>query len=406
MTLLADQVKAAPNGRPFLDLSQILHPVDLATFSRDYWQNKPLVIHREDPDYYGTLISLDDVDKALSLSGTVLDQVRLVKDGNETDMSALIASGKMNSLETLLAHYRSGATVVLNSLDSRWEPLQRLSRTLTAELNARIQMNIYLTPAGNQGFRPHYDMHDVFVVQVHGSKRWGLASQPYQLPMRNQPYNKSLPDPEPEQEFELYRGDVMYLPRGTIHWGRTNTSASVHITMGVHPVLWADLIGSAVRRLAAEDVRFRQALPMGFANDDSQRDEILTTADTLMETVRARISPGAMLDAAITQAMSITWPTLRHHLTDLEEIDNVQIDTRVRRRPEQRWRLTVDDDLVTLSFHDKAVELPARVADAVRSITASNGDGFTGRDIPGDLDEPGRVVLVKALLREGFLTLG
>lgn len=406
MTLLADQAKAAPTGRPFLDLSRMLNPVDVATFSRDYWQNKPLVIHREDPDYYGALLSLDDVDKALSLSGTVLDQIRLVKEGKETDMSALVASGKVNSLETLLAHYRSGATVVVNSLDSRWEPLQRVSRMLTGELNARIQMNIYLTPAGNQGFKPHYDMHDVFVVQVHGSKRWGLASQPYQLPLRNQPYNKSLPDPEPEQEFELCRGDVMYLPRGTIHWGRTNASASVHITMGVHPVLWSDLLHNAIRRLATDDVRFRQALPMGFANDESRRDEVLTTADTLMETVRAQLSPDSLLDAAVTQATSITWPTLRHHLTDLEEVDHVQIDTRVRRRPEQRWRLTVDDELVTLSFHDKAVELPARVADEVKSIAASNGDGFTGRDICGNLDEPGRVVLVQALLREGFLTLG
>jgi hypothetical protein len=249
-------------------------------------------------------------------------------------------------------------------------------------------------------------MHDVFVVQVHGSKRWGLASQPYSLPLRNQPYNKSLPDPEPEQEFELCRGDVMYLPRGTIHWGRTNTSASVHITMGVHPVLWSDLIANAIRRLAIDDVRFRQALPVGFASDESRRDEILTTAGALMETVRARLSPDALVDAALTQATSITWPTLRHHLTDLEKIDHVQIDTRVRRRPEQRWRLTTSDELVTLSFHDKAVELPARVADAVKSIAASNGDGFTGRDIRGDLDELGRVVLMKALLREGFLTLG
>jgi ribosomal protein L16 Arg81 hydroxylase len=35
-----------------------------------------------------------------------------------------------------------------------------------------VQTNIYLTPASNQGFRTHYDNHDVMVVQVEGEKLW------------------------------------------------------------------------------------------------------------------------------------------------------------------------------------------------------------------------------------------
>lgn len=406
MTLLADQGEAVATARPFLDLSRIIHPVDMATFRKDYWETKPLVIHRDDPDYYGDLLTLDDIDKALSLSGVMLDNIRLVKEGHETNMSSLISGGKANSLEQLLAHYRSGSTVVVNSLDSRWEPLQRLSRVLSAELNARIQMNVYVTPAGNQGFKPHYDMHDVFVVQVHGSKQWCLASQPYPLPLDGQPYDRSQPEPEPEQEFELRPGDLIYLPRGTVHWARTNEGASVHITTGVHPVLWADLIASCLRTLSHQDVRFRRGLPMGFANDESLRHEVLAAADALIETVRTELSPQALADQAATRAHSITWPTLRHHLTDLEQLDHIGPDTRVRRRPEQRARLTADDDAVTLAFHDKSLILPARITSDVQYAAQSNGSGFTARDLPGDLDEPGRILLVKTLLREGFLTLG
>jgi hypothetical protein len=66
----------------------------------------------------------------------------------------------------------------------------------------------------------------------------------------------------------------------------------------------------------------------------------------------------------------------------------------------------VTDDVASLDFHDKTVQLPASVADAVQYVAESNGEGFTPADIPGDLDEPGRLVLVRTLLREGFLTLG
>ena len=49
-----------------------------------------------------------------------------------------------------------------------------------------MQINAYITPPENQGFAAHYDTHDVFVLQVSGSKRWtdpfagdrGSAAQP------------------------------------------------------------------------------------------------------------------------------------------------------------------------------------------------------------------------------------
>lgn len=406
MMLLADQRKAAATRRPSPDLTQLIHPVSQAEFQHDYWEQKPLLIHRDDPGYYSDLLTLDDLDAALSMSWTAYDHIRVVKDGREINVLELLSASKTNALEALLAHYRNGHTIVVNSLDGRWGPLQQLSRALTADLSARVQMNIYLTPAGNQGFKPHYDMHDVFVAQVHGSKRWAIASQPYPLPLRDRPYNKLEQEPEPDQEFDLCCGDLLYLPRGTIHWAKSNETASMHITMGVHPVLWRDLVVDAVKQLCADDVRFRRAMPMGFDRDESRRTELAATAAGLLDTIRERICPQEMAGTAYTRAASIAFPTLRHHLTDLEVADQIGIDTLVRRRAGQRCQLTVADAAITLAFHDKTVGLPARVADEVQYAANSNGDGFTARDLPGDLDEAGRVTLVGTLVREGFLTVG
>jgi hypothetical protein len=37
-----------------------------------------------------------------------------------------------------------------------------------------INANVYITPAGNQAFNPHYDDHDVFILQCDGAKEWSI----------------------------------------------------------------------------------------------------------------------------------------------------------------------------------------------------------------------------------------
>lgn len=37
-----------------------------------------------------------------------------------------------------------------------------------------VGSNIYITPSNAQGFAPHYDDVDVFIIQVEGRKLWKL----------------------------------------------------------------------------------------------------------------------------------------------------------------------------------------------------------------------------------------
>lgn len=403
--ILTDRNEATPTARPRSGLAQLISPIDRRTFERDHWERKPLFVQRGDPDYYADLLTLDAVDEALTFAGADLDSIRVVADGHETKVSSFAASHDNNALEALYVSYRSGATIVLNALEQRLAPLQRFARTLGGELSCRIQMNIYVTPAGSQGFAPHYDTHDVFVAQVHGSKRWRLASQPYALPQQGESYDKSQPPPDTEHEFELTAGDLLYLPRGTVHWATADQrDTSVHITMGVHPLLYTQLVADAVKQLATEDVRFRMGLPIGFATDTRARRAAEDRCAELIALLAKRMSPTGMVDDAVRKATSVGLPGLRNHLTDLDGLGRVDARTRVRRRPELAYTMTVADGLVSLDFHHKTVRLPARVAGEVRYLAES--DGCTAASLPGELDEPGRLVLVTTLLREGFLTCG
>ena len=50
------------------------------------------------------------------------------------------------------------------------------------------QVNAYVTPAQNTGFSDHYDVHDVFVLQVAGEKRWRIREPVHPSPLRDQPW--------------------------------------------------------------------------------------------------------------------------------------------------------------------------------------------------------------------------
>ena len=61
---------------------------------------------------------------------------------------------------------------VFAQLEGSHQALFECVRSLEREFSTRFQANIYLTPGNAQGFHPHYDSHDVFVVQLQGTKRW------------------------------------------------------------------------------------------------------------------------------------------------------------------------------------------------------------------------------------------
>ena len=69
----------------------------------------------------------------------------------------------------------------------RWSTSARRLRT---ELGHPVQINAYITPPQNQGFAPHYDVHDVFVLQVAGRKQWTIHAPVVTDPLDNQPWDK------------------------------------------------------------------------------------------------------------------------------------------------------------------------------------------------------------------------
>ncbi|RNF18893.1 lysine-specific demethylase NO66 [Trypanosoma cruzi] len=131
-------------------------------------------------------------------------------------------------------------------------------------------LNSYWTPANSQGFAPHYDDVDVFLLQLEGEKEWRLYDPPERVDVLSRHSSEDYnPEelPKPTQIFRLVPGDVLYMPRGTVHQGRTyNHAHSLHVTFSANQMnTWADLMKHAVthvvEKLAANYIHWRRSLP-------------------------------------------------------------------------------------------------------------------------------------------------
>jgi lysine-specific demethylase/histidyl-hydroxylase NO66 len=144
-------------------------------------------------------------------------------------------------------------------------------------MDAHTGMNSYLTPPHQQGFAPHYDDVDVFMLQLEGSKRWRLYDAFEDVHRLTRHSNDQFhPDdlPAPTRTVVLKAGDCVYLPRGTCHQGDTVHNVpgegSLHITLSANRMhTFADLLltlfQNKVETNAANDVAYRRTLPAEWA---------------------------------------------------------------------------------------------------------------------------------------------
>lgn len=159
--------------------------------------------------------------------------------------------------------------------------------SMEKEFNCYCGVNSYWTPANSQGFAPHYDDVDVFLLQLEGEKLWCLYDPPENVDVlarhSSEDYAPEL-FPTPKHAITLKAGDVLYMPRGTVHQGKTTRKMhSLHITFSANQMnSWADFMSRAaqytVETLAANKLEWRRALPrdmpqvMGEMNNPVFRD--------------------------------------------------------------------------------------------------------------------------------------
>lgn len=293
----------------------------------------------------------------------------------------------------VLAEFDAGATIVLQALHHTWEPLARFCRSLEQVLEHPVQANAYFTPRDSQGLAVHHDTHDVFVLQIAGEKRWLIYEPAFALPLKHQSYRKELGAPgAPVHDIVLRPGDTLYMPRGWLHEAATSNTDSLHLTIGVNVYSWLDAVKAALEE-CAEDVDFRREAPGG-----------IELADELVARLQERLSPDDIARRRRERFLKRRRPLLGGQLSQLRALDRLDTDTLLERRDTVSPHVDVSDDEVKLSYEAGKIVFPANVSSEIEFIAEAD-EPFRASDLPGDLDDESRLVLVGRLVREGFLLI-
>jgi hypothetical protein len=227
-------------------------------FGKDWFHRKARVC----PSPLDDLVTLRDLELLL-FDGNRREEFFHAVGGQATSPGQEDTPSHHCSADEALDEWAAGKTLIFNGIDRQLPAVHALARSLEGELKCRVWCNLYLTPAQGHGFETHYDSHDVFVLQLIGSKRWRLGTSAADSPMPFQMHGRMPGIRDGHSQVEMRTGDVLYVPRGLLHDAAAEDDLSCHLTIGIHPKTYLDVILTAVTIAADRDPEFRRNLPLG-----------------------------------------------------------------------------------------------------------------------------------------------
>ena len=241
---------------PF-DLSSLLSVTPEAAFIASFVRKERLVIAGGDPLRAAPLLPMWMLERLVSSGELPAARLTVLRGGDVVPAATFRdADGRMrrDALDGLIA---AGVSLVVADIDHDVPGIARLSDALALRLGQTVFTNAYVTHGEGGALAPHYDDHDVLVLQLHGAKRWFSHGTPTPSPVTPSPDGVDF---GPAQwDTVVNAGDVLYLPRGEVHHTEVVTTPSVHLTFGIDTTRGVDLAAAILEDVANEPL-FREDL--------------------------------------------------------------------------------------------------------------------------------------------------
>jgi len=210
-------------------LQELLGPVPVDEFLQRTFSRVPMAM----PDRagrYTTHFMEADFARMVEHSRSTL---RVVQNGHMVQDNARL------SWPEAQAFHRRGHTLLVRHAERACPKVQAIAEEFSHFFHSPVDVQVYLTPNHNQAFGWHYDLEEVFIIQVQGCKEYTIRQNTLNpLPVwDNMPVDLGF-----ERETSRLRltcrleaGDWLYIPSGWWHIARTQ-SESIHLSIGVMPV--------------------------------------------------------------------------------------------------------------------------------------------------------------------------
>ncbi|KQO14245.1 cupin domain-containing protein [Acidovorax sp. Leaf78] len=213
-----------------------------AQFMRRHWQKKPLLVRQAIPQFQPPVLRADLFALAAQ-EGVESRLVQLVKGAWK------LRHGPF-SRRALPALQQPDWTLLVQGVDLHNDAVHALMQQFRFVPEARLDdlMISYASDGGGVG--PHFDSYDVFLLQAHGKRRWRIGRQK-DLSLRDGIPLKVLAQFEPEEEFVLEPGDMLYLPPRYAHDGVAEGECMTY-SIGFRAPARAELAQELLVRLAED----------------------------------------------------------------------------------------------------------------------------------------------------------
>jgi ribosomal protein L16 Arg81 hydroxylase len=279
--------------------SRLLSPFDSTLFFGEYWRCAPLYVPG-DEGKFANFPGMKDLPSLLS--GRFSANNRWlgghIRSAQATFVDKAGNFKQVNAGATMWPDlFNAGASLCFSAVDQSNEELTRFVQDIasTTQFPGTIVTTCYLTPPSS-GSGMHFDSQHVFFMQVGGKKHWKFSPRPawqdaaanLQLSSLKTPTMKTFmesskmaianPAETGLQEITLNTGDVLYLPPGFWHEGRTSDSPSLHYTLTFMPLGPWHLLVPYLRRSVFEKASMRRDVRYAAESGDSNARRLLDAA--------------------------------------------------------------------------------------------------------------------------------
>ncbi|VUZ27744.1 50S ribosomal protein L16 3-hydroxylase [uncultured Comamonas sp.] len=294
-------------------------------FMRTYWHKKPLLVRQAIPGFKPLLNRAE----LLDLAGQDGVESRLVRQLGGGQWS--LAHGPF-SRRRLPPLKQPGWTVLVQGVDLHVQAAHALVQPFRFIPDARLDdlMISFATDQGGVG--PHFDNYDVFLLQAHGKRRWRIGRQK-NLNLQPDVPLKILTHFEPEEEYVLEPGDMLYLPPMWAHDGIAEGECMTY-SVGFRSPKQDELARELFLRLSdapdecPKDVVYKDPKQAAVANPGAIPAPLLDFARTALE--KALAEPLA-LERALGETLSDPKPGVWFEpAEDFGLIENVRLNQRTR----------------------------------------------------------------------------
>jgi len=372
--------------------------LSIQDFLDHYWQKKPLLM----PD------AIQDYDFDLSpeeLAGLACEEdveSRIVLQQGRSEWE--LRYGPFD--DTVFAELpETDWTLLVQDVDKYVPAIAELMRRFHFIPSWRFDdiMISYAITGGSVG--PHTDTYDVFLIQARGKRRWQIGNKAKSDALLPNLPVRILEAFEPEKEWTLKPGDILYLPPGIAHWGVAEDDDCMTWSVGLRAPSTPEMLGSFTQHLLdhiPEETHFCDP-PLSPQNSPAQiRPEAIEQAVKqldawlLNEDLRQR-----WFGCFSTELKAHLFIEPRTHSIDQTQLPELFRRQDWRRHPFSRWAWSERPDRQGLYLFvcGEVFELPEHCQNRLRRLC---DDRQLGQSLLQDVD-PALLQVLARLINESWL---